>query len=1079
MTNIVAHNQEILSQLLWAVEMAEAGTFTLLFAECDSLEWRSRLVAQFRDQSQLNVTEITLPAGSRNPYHQLRGELGDRVPEVLFVYGLETLHDPEGVLPAFNNARDLFARDFPFPIVFWLTQDVSTLQSRIAKDWDSWGRTLAFAVDVAERRDWLIDVCDRAYALGLATGAAPYHAVIRELAGDAGNFERAWQAVEGAAIDLTTEAQARIWLIRGLLLQNSEHQEKLKRYQQSLALWTQCELSETVKSHWALTLFYTGRWWLGAAKYNRMERDEAYTQTRQLWEQAIALWTEVNRLDLVARFINPLGEVYERLGAWDELAVLTARSRQLHETYPEPVWQAHDLGILAASVALHHEDWSTAQTLATQALECLQKDNLQNPANQWVQKFHQGWYWLNRAIAFWHQGRGEDAIADLEAAREHTPPKSDPYLYFRILETLRSYYFTQKQYVAAFRVKQHQQTVEFEFGFRAFVGAGRLQLQWQGREQSEAERRRLVTTEINASGREQNIQELVKRVKESRHRLTIIYGASGVGKSSLIRAALLPTLRQETVSTRSIVPVLQTVYTDWQSSLASCVAAAFDWLHFPTQHLFNESSPVAQTQTVEAALQQLRENKDNNLMTVLIFDQFEEFFLTHHGTQHHLPFYAFLREAMNIPAVKVILAMRSDYLHCLLPCNDLDLVGLDVVNHDILGRDRLHYLGKFSPQQAQAVVEQLTHQARFSFPPDLVAALIADLQGPAGQIRPIELQIVGAQLQSEQVGTLAAYQAGWNKERLVEKYLTDIVADCGPEQVVLAWNVLGLLIDPKREVRPIVARSRLVERLGADELQLDLVLAILHGSRLIFRHQLGEQDEAQFQLIHDYLVEPIREILERNKYVKSVFWVDKLGGELRTPLNGVIGFLRLVMDDMVNDDSERDEFIFEAHQSAINLLHTVNDLLDIMKMQTNKIELELRDTVFEEVLDDALLRLHPMVKSKGLGLTVENNSLFKEITVYSDHYRLLQVILSIVGNSIKFTHEGSIGIKIEVLKRCLYFRNRNFPGFIKIRISDTGIGVSKKRQGEIFKPFAESHDKTYGGIGCGLAISKKVIEMMG
>ncbi|MEM8638317.1 MAG: CHASE2 domain-containing protein [Cyanobacteria bacterium P01_G01_bin.54] len=856
MTDLLAHNQETLSQLLWAVEMTQPQSFTLLFAECDSLAWRSRWVEQFKARSPLTVSELTLPPSVRVPYHQIRGELGESmgetVPEVLFIYGLEAVNEPTIVLQALNNARDLFARDLPFPVVFWLTSDLTVLQSRIAKDWDSWGRTLTFAVDVAEQRDWLLEVCDRAYALGLETGAAPYKSKIRAIAGDAGNFGRAWAAVQAANLEIDPAAQARILLVQGLL--SDDHQHKYELYQQSLDLWEQCDPTPTVQTHRALTLFYAGKWWLGAAKFNRLEREQAYTEARQLWEAALELWTGVDRLDLVARFINPLGELYQWLGAWDELAALTARSQQLHHSYPEPAWQAHDLGILAASGALQRQDWARAVELTTEALTRLEDVSLQTPAYQWTQKFHRGWYWLNRAIALWAQGERDGAIADLEAAREQTKAKSDPYLYFRILETLRSDYFSQQQYLDAFEVKQHQQTVEFQFNFRAFVGAGRLQS--QRHERTDAELQRLVSEEINASGREQDIQALVKRVKEPRHRLTIIYGASGVGKSSLIRAALLPTLRQD--DRRTIIPVLQSVYTDWQTSLASSMASAFSYLGFNSQHLFNAQSALSQEPSLESVIEQLRLHGASNILTVLIFDQFEEFLLAHREVGDRLPFYAFLKVILNLPSVKVILAMRSDYLHYLLECNDRELVGLDVVNHDILSTDILYYLGKFSPQQARDVIERLTGQARSGFAPELVDALITDLQGTGGKIRPIELQVVGAQLQTERVATLGEYRAKWDKEKLVEKYLTDIVADCGPENEGLAWNILDLLIDPKREVRPIRTRSEL-EQLGADEGQLDLVLTILHGSQLIFRYRLDVADEERFQLVHDYLVEPIRE----------------------------------------------------------------------------------------------------------------------------------------------------------------------------------------------------------------------------
>jgi hypothetical protein len=174
-------------------------------------------------------------------------------------------------------------------------------------------------------------------------------------------------------------------------------------------------------------------------------------------------------------------------------------------------------------------------------------------------------------------------------------------------------------------------------------------------------------------------------------------------------------------------------------------------------------------------LNQLRQNQNRNLFTVLIFDQFEEFFFVRPDPLQRQSFYLFLRDCLNIPYVKVILSLREDYLHYLL---EIDRVAdLEVINYDILSREIRYPLGDFSPTDARAVIENLTARSQFYLDVNLVEALVKDLTGALGGVRPIELQIVGAQLQEDRIDTLVEYQqlGKHPKQTLVQRYLQEIM----------------------------------------------------------------------------------------------------------------------------------------------------------------------------------------------------------------------------------------------------------------------------------------------------------------
>ena len=204
--------------------------------------------------------------------------------------------------------------------------------------------------------------------------------------------------------------------------------------------------------------------------------------------------------------------------------------------------------------------------------------------------------------------------------------------------------------------------------------------------------------------------------------------------------------------------------------------------------------------------------------------------------------------------------------------------------------------------------------------------------------------------------------------------------------------------------------------------------------------------------------------------------------ELRTPLNGIIGFLKLLMDGMADDPEEAREFILEAHRSALHLFSIIDDILDVAKIEAGKMQLDLAPVKLGELLQQVENFTRVQVQSKRLQFQIQTLATSEEIIVYGNYQRLLQIILNLTGNAIKFTSEGGIRISTEVIKKKVTFQNQQFPGMIKIRVADTGIGVSLDKQDKLFESFFQvDGDRTrkYGGTGLGLAISQKLVEAMG
>ncbi len=132
---------------------------------------------------------------------------------------------------------------------------------------------------------------------------------------------------------------------------------------------------------------------------------------------------------------------------------------------------------------------------------------------------------------------------------------------------------------------------------------------------------------------------------------------------------------------------------------------------------------------------------------MLIFDQFEEFFFVYTEPAQRKQFFEFLGECLNVLSVKVILSLRVDYIHYLLECNDLP--SLKIISNDILSNNVLYKLGNFSRDDAKSIIQRLTENTSFRLEPALVDQMVLDLAAELGEVRPIELQVMGAQLENE------------------------------------------------------------------------------------------------------------------------------------------------------------------------------------------------------------------------------------------------------------------------------------------------------------------------------------------
>ncbi len=218
-------------------------------------------------------------------------------------------------------------------------------------------------------------------------------------------------------------------------------------------------------------------------------------------------------------------------------------------------------------------------------------------------------------------------------------------------------------------------------------------------------------------------------------------------------------------------------------------------------------------------------------------------------------------------------------------------------------------------------------------------------------------------------------------------------------------------------------------------------------------------------------LEEVNAQLEEASRLKSEFLANT-SHELRTPLNGMIGFLQLVLDGMCDSPEEERDFQQQALQCSRHLLGLINDVLDIAKIESGKLALDLEPLDIPRLFDEVETLTHVQAAQRGIQLAFEAD-LEPGTTARGDFGKVKQVLINLVGNSLKFTPQGSIRVRA---------RTRATLGHVMFDVVDTGIGIDPSRQTMIFEKFVQGDGSTtrkYGGTGLGLAISRSLIEMMG
>ncbi|MEH2315914.1 tetratricopeptide repeat protein [Nostoc sp.] len=353
--NLAPDNERSLQTLVRAITFSQ-GEFSLILLRCNYAVLRQRMVQRLHQLSPLHISEITLPASVKTLYTNIREQLGDEQPPALMVFGLESIKDIDTVLTSANQVREEFRKNFPFPILLWVNDQVLQKFLRLATDLENWATIVDFENSTDELVNFLQQKTDEIFAGDVTHNPQ----MCREL-------KTARQDLQNRGKVLEAALQASLEFVLGL--NNYLHDQidaATEDYQQSLSFWQQINYLERQ----GILLVNIALAFERQAEKNQTENQRYWQEARNYLQQAIEIFEQAQRSDLVAKHITKLGEVLRHLQAWSELQILGEKSLPLHQNYGTSLQLAKDYSFLA-EVALEQLRWSEAHQLAGQALQIL------------------------------------------------------------------------------------------------------------------------------------------------------------------------------------------------------------------------------------------------------------------------------------------------------------------------------------------------------------------------------------------------------------------------------------------------------------------------------------------------------------------------------------------------------------------------------------------------------------------------------------------------------------------------------------------------------------------------------------
>lgn len=305
---------------------------------------------------------------------------------------------------------------------------------------------------------------------------------------------------------------------------------------------------------------------------------------------------------------------------------------------------------------------------------------------------------------------------------------------------------------------------------------------------------------------------------------------------------------------------------------------------------------------------------------------------------------------------------------------------------------------------------------------------------------------------------------GWNKTDVIGKRMSDTIIPVRFREA----HENGLKRFFKSGKGPVLNNRLELSALHKNgrEFPIELTVTPIHadGTWAFYAFLRDITERKQFE--RD--LKDAKEIAEASNRAKTAFLAN-MSHEIRTPLGAVVGFSELLASENITAQ-EKEDYLRTIHKNSETLTNVINDILDLSKIESEKIQLDIVSVNVQELLSDVTMPLRKLAEQKGLKFELTIRGDFPPV-IRTDPFRLKQILTNLLGNAIKFTQTGSVSLVVQGRKNLLEFT-----------VTDTGIGINEEQAQQLFQPFSQADSslvRKYGGTGLGLVLSRKLAQLLG
>jgi two-component system, chemotaxis family, sensor kinase CheA len=301
------------------------------------------------------------------------------------------------------------------------------------------------------------------------------------------------------------------------------------------------------------------------------------------------------------------------------------------------------------------------------------------------------------------------------------------------------------------------------------------------------------------------------------------------------------------------------------------------------------------------------------------------------------------------------------------------------------------------------------------------------------------------------------------------------------EQAAVQLGITLNRIEKHMQIQELLEESQTLNeelQTQSEELQTQQEELRTMNDELEAQYHSSEQKTKELEKIQSELVTKNEEVIQSSKY-KSEFLAN-MSHELRTPLNSLIILAQMLKENKEgNLDEKQIEYAKTIHSSGNDLLNLINDILDLSKIESGKMELHQGEVVVNDILSYTERQFTPVAKKKDLEFSVSVSDDVPSI-LYTDEQRLYQIIKNLLSNAFKFTEKGSVQLVVGIASNG-HKEGTAFTDHIMFSVIDSGIGINQTKHAIVFDAFRQADGTTsrkYGGTGLGLSISRELARML-